>query len=688
MVERNENRYQLEQNNKIYILTTVLVDDKLKLVCEISSSVYEGIFGLMELTNLSKYFKPTYTIEQIQMYLNGIIEKQRVGITQNGAALSVILYLINNDQICIPLIKKSDPHGFDFDNYKYQQSTTTTTTQYMQSPSTNNITNNISSYYTKSNIPIQYMYDTNSNINQHQQYITTNTNQNNWYINPTTGQNIDISAAIPVQTGGTSGIPMQKKSSGAIKIQNSKQNIMNINNINNINQYPITDTSQNNYTNYQFGDNKIGKIEENTNIIKAEQQKMKDDMKRLRSEAEKLKEQNEVYKTDHNSLTQENATLKETNDYYKNQLTEYEQKFKEIQSKNEELLKINKDLEDEKAALQEENNSLKNQITLLNKDVDASDNQNNEIRKMYEELEKEDLYYKNQYEELNKENELLRGQVDELSDNFTLINNELEKIKNENNIFKTNLEEQQKNNLNDEEINRLIEENNLYKRKLEENDLLKKQIEDLQYQIQQMEQMGPMGQNEQERQDQDQDQDNQPEEETEEKEVKGDIIHDLKELEMLTKKINKDNNKKMIINLLYNASVDGDKASVFHEKCDEAQNTIVLVETKNGKRFGGFTTCSWSGNCVDKTDPQAFIFSFDKMKTYDNIPGDEAIGCYPKFGPIFLGCQIKIFDNAFTKGGTTFEKELNFNTEEDYELTGGDRIFGVKDIEVYEVVIE
>ena len=404
MVERNENRYQLEQNNKIYILTTVLVDDKLKLVCEISSSVYEGIFGLMELTNLSKYFKPTYTIEQIQMYLNGIIEKQRVGITQNGAALSVILYLINNDQICIPLIKKSDPHGFDFDNYKYQQSTTTTTTQYMQSPSTNNITNNISSYYTKSNIPIQYMYDTNSNINQHQQYITTNTNQNNWYINPTTGQNIDISAAIPVQTGGTSGIPMQKKSSGAIKIQNSKQNIMNINNINNINQYPITDTSQNNYTNYQFGDNKIGKIEENTNIIKAEQQKMKDDMKRLRSEAEKLKEQNEVYKTDHNSLTQENATLKETNDYYKNQLTEYEQKFKEIQSKNEELLKINKDLEDEKAALQEENNSLKNQITLLNKDVDASDNQNNEIRKMYEELEKEDLYYKNQYEELNKEN--------------------------------------------------------------------------------------------------------------------------------------------------------------------------------------------------------------------------------------------------------------------------------------------
>ena len=115
MVERNENRYQLDQNNKVYILTTVLVDDKLKLMCEISSSIFEGTFGLMDLCNLSKYFKPTYTIEQVQLLLNGIIEKQRVGIKQNGEALVVILYLINKDQIFIPLIKRADNHDFNFD---------------------------------------------------------------------------------------------------------------------------------------------------------------------------------------------------------------------------------------------------------------------------------------------------------------------------------------------------------------------------------------------------------------------------------------------------------------------------------------------------------------------------------------------------------------------------------------------
>ena len=140
------------------------------------------------------------------------------------------------------------------------------------------------------------------------------------------------------------------------------------------------------------------------------------------------------------------------------------------------------------------------------------------------------------------------------------------------------------------------------------------------------------------------------------------------------------------LKLLYRATSDSDKAEVFHEKCDQAKSTIVLIETNNCKRFGGFTTCSWSGNCEDKKDKSAFIFSLDKMKTYNNISEEEAIGCYPTFGPIFLGCQIRIYDNAFTKGGTTFEKGMSFETEEDYELTGGDQRFKVKEIEVYEVI--
>ena len=68
------------------------------------------------------------------------------------------------------------------------------------------------------------------------------------------------------------------------------------------------------------------------------------------------------------------------------------------------------------------------------------------------------------------------------------------------------------------------------------------------------------------------------------------------------------------------------------------------------------------------------------------IKGKNAIGCYPICGPIFCGA-FKIYDNAFSKGGCTFTKGLNFETLEDFELTNGEEKFGVKEIEVYEIKI-
>ena len=86
-----------------------------------------------------------------------------------------------------------------------------------------------------------------------------------------------------------------------------------------------------------------------------------------------------------------------------------------------------------------------------------------------------------------------------------------------------------------------------------------------------------------------------------------------------------------------------------------------------------------------KKDEKAFIFSLDKNKIYGVLPDQVAIGCYPNFGPIFFGCQIRVYDNFFTKGGSTYLKGLNYATEEDYELTNGNQAYGIKELEVYEV---
>ena len=163
------------------------------------------------------------------------------------------------------------------------------------------------------------------------------------------------------------------------------------------------------------------------------------------------------------------------------------------------------------------------------------------------------------------------------------------------------------------------------------------------------------------------------------------IIHKYKEIDDVVSKIQLKLMAGVKFMLLYQASVHGDKAKIFHEKCDKHNMTLTLVETTKGVRFGGFTTKTWDGNCLKKIDNDAFVFSFDKRKCYDIIKNENAIGGYPKFGPVFFGCQIRIYDNFFTKGGTTCNRGLNYKTREDYELNNGEQKYIVKEIEVYDI---
>ena len=39
--------------------------------------------------------------------------------------------------------------------------------------------------------------------------------------------------------------------------------------------------------------------------------------------------------------------------------------------------------------------------------------------------------------------------------------------------------------------------------------------------------------------------------------------------------------------------------------------SLVLIETDEDVRFGGFTTKSWEGHCVKKKDNDAFVFNLD-----------------------------------------------------------------------------
>ena len=161
------------------------------------------------------------------------------------------------------------------------------------------------------------------------------------------------------------------------------------------------------------------------------------------------------------------------------------------------------------------------------------------------------------------------------------------------------------------------------------------------------------------------------------------VIHNYAEIDDVVSKIQDILAKGVKFNLVYKAFDLDDRAQTFHEKCDNLKNSLILIETSKDIRFGGFTTKSWKGNCIKKFDKNAFVFTIGTNKIFNVFPHQPAIGCYPRYGPVFFGCQIRIFDEFFKNGGTTCYKGLNYNTNFDFELNNGEQRFLVKDIEVY-----
>ena len=167
--------------------------------------------------------------------------------------------------------------------------------------------------------------------------------------------------------------------------------------------------------------------------------------------------------------------------------------------------------------------------------------------------------------------------------------------------------------------------------------------------------------------------------------ILSDIITNISELDIINKRLLRQN-KRTVYTLIYKATRDGDKAETFHNMCDSYNHTLVLIKTIKGRKFGGYSYEKWEGEDISKVDNRAFLFSIDNKKVYNVNKNEEAIGCYKLNGPDFCGWQIVIQDNFLTnKQCYTGEKEMNFKTSEDYELNGGEKYFGVEELEVFQI---
>lgn len=151
-------------------------------------------------------------------------------------------------------------------------------------------------------------------------------------------------------------------------------------------------------------------------------------------------------------------------------------------------------------------------------------------------------------------------------------------------------------------------------------------------------------------------------------------------------------NKNIKLNLIYKMSRDGEKISDFNRLCTYKGPTLILFETENNYKFGGYTTLDWEivegneGNYIEKFDKETFLFSLNLMKKYPkkkNKENDRSIVCKKNYGPGFgNGGDIRVGPDTMKKGygypGYTFldTMELAGGKDEKYN-------FLFKEIEVF-----
>ena len=175
------------------------------------------------------------------------------------------------------------------------------------------------------------------------------------------------------------------------------------------------------------------------------------------------------------------------------------------------------------------------------------------------------------------------------------------------------------------------------------------------------------------------------------------IINKTEEIELLTNRLtSKGFNKKqkVIFNLLYRASRDGDSPKTYHNKCDGKVNTLCIIQTIKGCKFGGYTEAMIkSNNNYDDKDQNAFVFSLNKMKIYENMKKDNNAVCHsPNWGPIFRSDAFAVWDKDFFsyhnhRVGTRSQSNFGIMNE-DYEINNGDEYFSIKELEVFQIIIE
>lgn len=132
-------------------------------------------------------------------------------------------------------------------------------------------------------------------------------------------------------------------------------------------------------------------------------------------------------------------------------------------------------------------------------------------------------------------------------------------------------------------------------------------------------------------------------------------------------------------NLVYKMSRDGRTSQVFHQKCDRLSQNVIVIQTKGGEIFGGFTNSGWGNEGFTK-DEGAFVFNLKSKKKWNVSRPNNAIFSEPKYLFVFGRGDIMVSEG---QSYSEFPDSYGDEQAKSGELTGNEVMFEITEIEVF-----
>ena len=173
------------------------------------------------------------------------------------------------------------------------------------------------------------------------------------------------------------------------------------------------------------------------------------------------------------------------------------------------------------------------------------------------------------------------------------------------------------------------------------------------------------------------------------------IITKKDDIEFITKRlINNDENlkqKKINYNLIYRGTRDGDSLNNFHNKVDNKNSHLSIIETIKGFKFGVFIETPFKGTKSPINDNKCFVFSLNLKKIYNAKNGANNINdC--------TSCIIHLYNQPICIVGNYLSNNKSYTCTKsdadasftgfikDYELNNNEKYFQVKELETFQIV--